>query len=173
MSANNATIREAEDAIRRRFIADGFRGTLKYATDKVVETERWWYIPFSWIGCAGFIVNKDDLYVNWLGSCLSLEQCFWGHDHGVICDLVDFTFSSDTDKSLAVRLLAGFKHTRPNANGVLPSEPVPYRDSEIPEALSSHFPTFNRHFVWFSIPELRRAYDEDGLRFTCRLSKGV
>jgi hypothetical protein len=60
MSANNATIREAEDAIRRRFVADGFRGTLKYATDKVVETERWWYIPFSWIGSAGFIVNKDE-----------------------------------------------------------------------------------------------------------------
>jgi hypothetical protein len=60
MSANNATISEAVDAIRRRFVADGFRGTLKYATDEVIETDRWWYIPYGWIGCAGFIVNKDD-----------------------------------------------------------------------------------------------------------------
>src|SRR5258706_354551 len=93
MSTTAATIRDAEDAIGRRFIADGFRGTLEYASDKVIETDRWWYIPFCWIGCAGFIVSKDDLYVNWLGSALSLEQCFWGHDHGVFCDLVDFTFS--------------------------------------------------------------------------------
>lgn len=75
MSATTARICEAEDAIRRRFIADGFRGTLEYAPDKVIETDRWWYIPFCWIGCAGFIVSKDDLYVNWLGSALSLEQC--------------------------------------------------------------------------------------------------
>ena len=69
MSATT-TIREAEDAIKRRLIADGFRATLEYAPDKVIETDRWWYIPFCWIGCAGFIVSKDDLYVNWLGSAL-------------------------------------------------------------------------------------------------------
>jgi hypothetical protein len=173
MSATTPTIRDAEKAIRRRFVADGFRGKLEYAPDKVIETDRWWYIPFRWIGCSGFIVSKDDLYVNWLGSALSLEQCFWGHDHGVFCDLVDFTFSPETDRILAARLIARFKHMHPNARGVLPSEPVWYRDSEISEALLSQFPAFRRHFVWSSIPELRHAYEKEGLRFTCRLSKGV
>ena len=32
MSATTATIREAEEAIRRRFIADGFQGTLNLET---------------------------------------------------------------------------------------------------------------------------------------------
>src|SRR4029453_2250139 len=105
MSATSTTIRDAEDAIRRRFIADGFRGTLKYSSDKVIETDRWGYIPSCWIGWAGLIVNKDDLYVNWLGLALSLEQCFWGHTRGVFFDLVDFTFSPDTDRVLAARLL--------------------------------------------------------------------
>jgi len=144
MSATTATIREAEEAIRRRFIADGFRGTLEYASDKVIETERWWYIPFCGIGCFGFIVSKDDLYVNLLGSgaTLTLEQCFWGHDRGVFCDLVDFSFSPDTDRTLAASLLSRFKHMYPNASGVLPVEPVWYRDSEIPAALSSQFPNY-------------------------------
>ncbi len=174
MSAHKATIREAEDAIRRRFVAEGFRGTLKYASDQVIETERWWYIPFRWIGCMGFIVNKDDLYVNWLGSGAmhTLEKCFWGHDHGIVYDLVDFAFSPDTDRTLAASLLARFQHMYPNARGVLPIEPVWYRDSEIPAALSSQFPNFRRHFVWAAIPELHQAYD-NGLRFTCELSKGA
>ena len=171
MSANTATIREAEEAIKRRLIADAFRGTFEYAPDKVIETDRWWYIPFCWLGCAGFIVSKDDLYVNWLGSALTLEHCFWGHDHGVFCDLVDFGFSPDTDRTLAARLLLRFKHMHPNARGVRPSEPVWYEESEIPAALSSAFPTFSRHFVWFSIPELRHAYENDGLRFTCGLPR--
>jgi hypothetical protein len=164
------TIPDAEDAIRRRFRANGFCGTLEYAPDKVIETDRWWYIPFCWIGSAGFIVNRDDLYVNWLGSALTLEQCFWGHDHGVVCDLIDFTFSPETDRAAAARLLSRFRHMHPNAEGVLPNEPVQYWDAEIPDALSRQFPTFIRHFVWFAIPELMRAYERDGLRFTCKLS---
>ncbi len=105
------TLRRAEDAIRRRLAASGFQGQLEYDSGKVIEKDRWWYIPFRWVGCAGFILNKDDLYVNWLGSALSLEQCFWGHDQGIVCDLVDFAFHPDTHRALAARLLRRFKHT--------------------------------------------------------------
>lgn len=173
MSVTFKTIRDAEDAIRRRFRKDDFRGPLVYASDRVIETDRWWYIPFCWIGCAGFIVSKDDLYVNWLGSSLTLEQCFWGHDHGVVCDLVDFTFLPATDRAVAARLLSRFKHRGSSVRGVPPAEPVWYQDSEIPDAMSRLFPVFSRHFVWFGIPELMQAYERDGLRFTCKLSKGV
>ena len=114
-----------------------------------------------------------DLYVNWLGSALTLEQCFWGHDHGVFCDLVDFTFSPDTERAVAARLLSRFKHMHPNARGVLPNEPVWYRDSEIAEAQSRQFPVFSRHFVWLAIPELIHAYEKEGMQFTCRLSKRI
>lgn len=167
------TIREAEDAIRRRLTVERFRGTIEYEPSQVIETDRCWYIPYRWIGCAGFIVNKDDLYVNWLGSGLSLDQCIWGHEHGIYCDLVDFTFSPATGRDLAARLVAKFKHMHPNAKGVLPNQPVWYRDSEIQAALSSQFPSFRRHSVWLAIPELIQACDREGLQFSCCLSNGT
>lgn len=170
MTSSLPTIYDAEDAIRRRITVDGFTGRLEYARDKVIENTRWWYIPFSWIGCGGFIVNKHDRYVNWLGSGLTLEECFWGHDHGIFCDLVDFAFSPQTDKTLAARLLLKFKHTLPNALGLPPGEPVWYRDSEVTDALANQFPTFNRHFVWNCIPEIHHAFEHEGLRFTCGIS---
>ena len=108
--------------------------------------------------------------MNELGSALSLEECFWGHDHGTSTDLVDFTFAPETDLTLAAKLLGRFKHMRPNARGELPRNPVWYRESEIGPALSSQFPVFKRHFVGFAIPELRKAVDDDGLRFRSLLS---
>jgi hypothetical protein len=118
-------------------------------------------------------VNKSDGYVIWLGSGLGLEDCFWGHDHGLVVDLVDFSFAPATDLGLAARLLAKFKHTRANTRGDLPTEPVWYRESEIAEAISSQFPVFKRHFVWHAIPQLRNASEHDGLLFTSTLSRGA
>lgn len=170
--STNRTIRDAENAIRRRFAAEGFRGTLKYEPSRVIETDRWWYIPFCWIGCAGFIVNKDDLYVNWLGSGFTLDQCIWGHEHGIYSDLVDFTFSPATDLKLVARLLARFRHTHPDAKGVLPNRSVWYRDSEIGPAIFIQFPIFRRHSAWFAIPELNQAFEKEGLQFSSCLSNG-
>ena len=165
------TLRDAELAIRHKFVASGFRGELRYDAAKVVETERWWFVPCGWIGCAGCIVNKGDLYVNWLGSCPDVvADCFWGHDRGLFNDLVDFTFAPETDRSVAEKLVLEFKHMHPNVRGVHPQQPVPYRDSEVAAAVSSHFPTFHRHNVWLAIPAIRRASEIHGLQFTSELS---
>lgn len=163
------TLKNAEDSIRRRLLAERFQGTLEYNPREVTETDRWWYIPFRWIGCAGMIVNKDDLYVNWLGSEIDLQDCIWGHDRSIYCDLVDFTFAANTDMNLAQRLIRRFKHMHPRADGKKPVEPVWYRESEIAAAVSTQFPVFHRHFVWFAIPELKTACEREGLRFSCRL----
>jgi hypothetical protein len=161
------TIREAQDAIRRRFTATEFRGELRYDPAKVIETEKWWYIPYTWIGCAGFIVSKSDLYVNWLGSGVSLEECFWGHERGVVNDLVDFEFSVDTDIELATRLVSRFKHLTPNAQSIVPTQPVWYRTEEVQSAVSRQFPNFRRHYAWFCISDLKKACEEEGLEFSC------
>jgi hypothetical protein len=175
---NTNTIQDAENAIRQRFAADNFRGRLQYNFNEVIETEQWWHIPVTWVGCKGFIVNKNDLYVNWLGSsaAMTLEQCFWGHDRGVYCDLVDFAFAPDTNPKIVARLVSRFQHTHPDAKGVLPHKPVWYRESELPTAITRQFPLFRRHFVWLAIPELIRETENEGLRFTCclpRQSRGV
>src|SRR5450756_3086975 len=103
-----------------------FRGTVSYNTRDLLRSQRWWYVPFRWIGCMGFIVNLDSGYVNWLGSGPSLSNCFWGHEHGLFCELVDFAFAPDTDLELAKKLLLRFKHMYPNTDGVYPKEPVWY-----------------------------------------------
>src|SRR5258706_638458 len=154
-------------SIQKRVDRDRFQGTISYNARDLLRSQTWWYIPYRWIGCAGFIVNLNSGYVNWLGSALRLRDCFWGHQHGIVCDIVDFTFSPGTDKGLASRLLPRLKHMHPDVRGRLPSEPVWYPEPEIPPALSNQFPTFKRHFVWFAIPELLHAHEKEGLRFTC------
>src|SRR5262249_51312383 len=111
-------------AIRKRLDRERFQMPVDYDAKDLPSSKTWWYVPYCWIGCRGFIVNMDDGYVNWLGSALSLRDCFWGHQHGVVCDLVDFTFSPGTHTQLTSRLLRSFKHMHPNANGRSPSEPV-------------------------------------------------
>ena len=148
------------------------RWTVSFRKEDVLMSDRWWYIPHTWIGCMGFIVDRGSGYVNWLGSASlrTLGDCFWGHDHGLVCDLVDFTFGQETDRALAARLLTRFHHMHPNAQGKLPRWAIPYRDSEIPAALAKQFPIFRRHHVWLAIPEIREAYEKGELRFTCSLS---
>jgi hypothetical protein len=143
----------------------------RYDASGVIENDRWWFIPCGWIGSHGCIVNKTDLYVDWLGSATSLENALWGHDQNLFHDLVDFAFALDTPSVVATRLLAQFRHMNPNARGQEPSEPVPYRESEIQAALVSQFPVFRRHFVWYAISEIRRAFESDELRFTAELSR--
>jgi len=168
------TLRDAEAAISQRFAAEAFRGELRYDPTKVIENDRWWFIPCGWIGCFGCIVNKSDLYVDWLGSgTFTLDDCFWGHDHGLFNDLVDFEFSPDTNLEAAREIVSSFLHMHPNARGVHPSYPIPYRDSEIATALSDQFPLFRRHNVWQAIPKIRRAFEDYALRFVARLSTGA
>lgn len=154
----------------RENLSQKSRRSFSFDARNLLRGRNWWYVPYTWIGCRGFIIDSENGYVNSLGSALSLKDCFWGHEHGVFCDLVDFAFAPDTDTTLAAQLLGRFMHMHPNSRGLPPKTPVPYRDAEIPSALSTQFPNFKRHFVWFAIPELFRAH-EAGLRFTSSLTK--
>ena len=170
--AERASLDKALRCLQERLNQEQFEGTVPFNPDDLLRSRNWWYVPYRWIGCIGFIVSSENGYVNWLGSGsgIHLRECLWGHERGIFCDLVDFTFAQDTDPKLAVELVGKFHHMHPNSRGVLPRWPVPYRDSEIQSAFSIYFPTFSRHFIWSALPELARAYKE-GLRFTCRLAK--
>jgi hypothetical protein len=171
-NSSRRSLDRAIASIRKRLAAEKFGGDdVTYDPQQLLRSRTWWYIPYSWIGCAGFIVNMGDGYVNWLGSPFRLRQCFWGHERGVYDDLVDFEFAPGTSKDLAARILNRFKHMHPNAHGLMPREPVPYRDSEIPAAIEKQFPVFKRHFAWFAIQALMEACGKDGLQFKCRLAE--
>jgi hypothetical protein len=170
-NSSRKSLERAVDCMRKRLAREKFRGDVQYDPQFLLRSRTWWYIPYRWIGCSGFIVNMNDGYVNWLGSALKLRQCFWGHERGIFHDLVDFKFAPDTNREMVARLLRSFKHLFPDALGVLPNEPVWYRASEIPAAIEKQFPVFKRHFVWVAIEPLMNACEKDGLRFTCSLSE--
>src|ERR1043166_1881381 len=157
----------ALERIQERLDKEQFKGTVSYNNRDLLRSQRWYYIPYVWVGCRGFIVDLESGYVNWLGSALSLKDCVWGHEHGIVFDLVDFTFAADTPRELAARLLERFRRMVPGAPGASPKGPAWYRDSEIPAAMVNHFPIFRRHFAWYAIPELFKACESEGLRFTC------
>lgn len=170
-STGMASLEEAERQVKAFLQRD-----IEYDPQLLMESEFWWYIPHCWIGCSGFIVDKETGNVDCLGSGVSaegrfLENCFWGHDHGLNADLVDFAFAPDTSLDLAKQIVSKFKHLRPNSHGMLPEEPVWYRDSELESAVAEQFPLFKRHAVWPAITDLRKAYEEHGLRFTVEPSR--
>ena len=117
------SIRDAEYAIKWTFAAKGPLAQFRYDSAGVIENDRWWFIPCGRIGSHGCIVNKADLYVNWLGSATNREDALWGHDHGLFHDLVDFAFAPDTPPDVAVRLVAQFRHMKPKTRGQEPREP--------------------------------------------------
>ncbi len=119
----------------------------------------------------GFIVNKSDLYVNWLGSGLfNIDEVFWGHDHGIYCDIMDFTFAANTDSQLTEKIVRRFKRSARGDDGEPTDDFCFYQDHQISDAVQKQFPTFKNHFVWYGIPEIFKAYQSEGLRFTCALT---
>lgn len=157
-SEGKESLNAALCAIQSRLDKEPQKHTITYKDEDLLESEHWWYVPYRWIGCAGFFVDKLDLYVDWLGSgaIMDLDNILWGHNHGIICDLVDFEFAPNTPRESAGIL---FTH--------VPAVDENYWDpSLVPDVFAAQFPMFRRHFVWSAIPMIRAAYDQ-GLRFSC------
>jgi hypothetical protein len=77
-NSSRRSLQRAIESIRKRFAAENWGGEdVTYDPQFLIRSRTWWYVPDCWIGCAGFIVNMGDGYVNWLGSALKLRECFW------------------------------------------------------------------------------------------------
>src|SRR5215208_3419801 len=62
LSASNlASLYEAERRVKALLKHRQFEGVMEYPQADVLESESWWYIPYRWIGCFGFIVSKKSL----------------------------------------------------------------------------------------------------------------
>lgn len=159
-------------AIQLRLDQAQVQEPIRFDADQLLRCDEWWYVPFGWIGCAGFIVDRRDGYVNWLGSSLMLSDCFWGHHHGIFCGPVDFTFTSDLETSYATALdlVKQFRRYTPN-DGLLELDDYWYSEPASKRALDLQFPQFPTHFVWGAIPALRRATAAGLISFHAAASK--
>jgi hypothetical protein len=162
-----ASLDRALARMQRRMDAQGFKGKIKFDPSQLLRASDWWYIPFGWIGCFGFIVSDAGEYVNWLGSSsvLRMQDCFWGHEHGAVCGLVEFTIHDYSDASVLLELF-------PHLQKAVPSRFAPYRmvsffQAEIAMEIKAGFPRFQNYFVWHAIPVLRRLKESGDLVFTC------
>jgi len=157
--SDRASLELALEAMHRRLEKDGFQDDLRFDHIKLLRCDDWWYIPFSWIGCFGFIVDRRDGYVDRLSSGLmTLSDCFWGHNRGIICDPIDFTFTPEVSASeeTILSLVKIFRRcVRTTPGGDL--DYVRYSIEDAREAIKTRFPTFKFHYAWAAIPELREA----------------
>ena len=65
----------------------------QYSAAEVIEATSWFYIPWGWIGCLGWIVEKDEGTIFKLGSGLGgIDKAIDAYQEGT---LEPFTPSAD------------------------------------------------------------------------------
>ncbi len=72
---------------------------------EVIEKETFWCFRVGFIGSAGIIIDKADGKLSVLGSALSLDDAFWGHEHGFSSESVTLHISKVYDVEQATSLL--------------------------------------------------------------------
>jgi hypothetical protein len=77
-----------QEAVAR--VVEAVGHPIEVTRDGACEAATWWFVPYRWIGCAGFFVDKIDGLVTQLGSCHQPDLYFWAHDRGFRypCDLI-------------------------------------------------------------------------------------
>ena len=163
-----STIRSFDDAVKR--LRESLGTEFDFDVDKVVEAETWWYIPFIWLGCAGYIVDKIDGYINQLGSCHPLDLCFWAHEQNIKHKYSDLTV---TRVGKLPETVAAIKKMGNRS----PINPIPNKsdsdgnrtkflsESEIEIRIASLPATFRNQVLWFTIPALKKACDNEEFEF--------
>ncbi len=143
---------------------------IEFHDDEVVESESWWYIPFVWMGCAGYIIDKRDGYINQLGSCHPLDLCFWAHERNIKYSYSDLVVSKITNLTETIATLKRLGNSAPinpirnksddsgNRNRFL-------TDSDIEKHLASLPAVFENQFLWFTIPALKKSEDAGDFEF--------
>ncbi|WP_367874582.1 hypothetical protein [Luteolibacter sp. Populi] len=138
---------------------------VEFDPEDVIESAKWWYIPFGWIGCAGFIIDKDGGYINQLGSCHSLDECCWGHSNGIKYKYADLTVLRvhNLDATLATLMKMG------NSSPFSPTPNKQDKDGNLREfwtidELRAEIITLPKTFpdqvLWFTILALHEARDK-------------
>jgi hypothetical protein len=69
-----------------------------------VEAALWWYLPITWIGCVGVLVDKSSGSAHVLGSAVPLELWLWASNKG-FRDPSDFVLQAVLDRPRALDLL--------------------------------------------------------------------
>lgn len=146
------TLEQAHRAVRT--YADE-RGAVWF-DDGVIERDGYWFFQVGHIGSCGVIVDKVDGRLSVMGSALSLEDCFWGHEHGFSPEFVLVRVNKVHDWRHTIEFLLRFAPPQRNPN--------PGRTWLADQLQSLPF-EFGPSRLWLSIPEFRVATREDWFEY--------
>jgi len=157
---------QAMKQLRSRLDAEEFEGQIKFKQEDVLYSPAWWYIPFTRIGCSGFIVSRLDGHVNWLGSSNSLADCFWAQNHGITADETDFIIEHIEDYDGTLIMVRNFTH--PDS---FSADSVRYYSATQAAAALDTLPAaFLAYRLWFNFELIRDAATSGAFRFSARPS---
>ena len=171
---DGAIITSLDDAVVR--LQSAVKWEISFDREQVVESENWWYIPFVWMGCSGYIVDKLDGYINQLGSCHPLGLCFWAHNRNIKYDYADLTVNQvyNLDATLKTLIQMGNRSrinpipNKPDAGG---ERTEFWTEEELEEKLKTLPVTFPNQQLWFTIRALKQSCDNDEFEFV--VSRGA
>ena len=132
------------------------------------EADRWWYVPHIWIGCSGYIVEKNSAAVNQLGSAFPLSLCFWAQERGALKAPCVLTIERVHNVPLARKLIAKLDNKSP-------INPVPILGRRgdgrsrwlNPDEVLENLPfSLNTGGLWFALPALHEAETAHVFDFT-------
>jgi len=117
----------------------------------VIDRGAYWFFRVGYIGSSGVIVDKVDGRLSVMGSALSLDDCFWGHEHGFSPELV----------LLRVINVHAWNHTIESLLRFAPRQrnPNPGR-AWVADRLRSLPCEFGPGHLWLSIPLFREVAQE-------------
>ena len=114
--------------------------------DTLVDRGGYWFFRVGYIGSCGVIVDKADGRLSVMGSALSLDDCFWGHEHGFSPDFVLLRVNKVHDWNNTIESLLRFAPRQRNPN------PGRAWDAERLQSLPCEFGPAR---LWLSIPVFR------------------
>ncbi|MGK3969289.1 hypothetical protein WMF01_52945 [Sorangium sp. So ce1667] len=120
--------------------------------DTVVDRGGYWFFRVGYIGSCGVIVDKADGRLSIMGSALSPDDCFWGHEHGFSPDLALLRVTKVHDHRRTIEILLHVVTNGPPRRG----SPNPKR-AWLAEQLQSLPCDFGPGRLWLSIPIFRDA----------------
>jgi hypothetical protein len=123
---------------------------LERAPEGIVDRGDYWFFPVGFVGSAGIIIDKATGLLSVMGSALSRDDMFWGHENGFSGEPSTIRITSVRDMMRAVEFLLDVVSGGPGST----RDPHPRR-AWLEEKLR-HLPHEFRHqSLWLRIPAFR------------------
>ncbi len=126
-----------------------------------IERESYWFFPVGYMGSSGIIINKNDERIFVMGSALSNDEMFWGHEHGFSPEKLTLEIITVSDSLKVSGLIAGVLRRL----GGVPSSPMRAGREMATEMLENLPLKFEGISLWLSIPWFIEASEEKWLEY--------